>query len=321
MNNDVAAGIYADISSLIKLGMETTSERLSFNKSAKSLLAGAHASKLRGRGMDFTESREYLPGDDVRHIDWRVTARTGKTHTKQFSEERERPVFIVADFSRSMFFGTQGGFKSVTAARAAAIIAWKVVTSGDRIGGVLSCYDEITHLKPMSARRGALKMIHALSSATMFDQQVLHDIKAQPLLNHGLEHACQVVHPGSTVVVLSDFSGHDEDTNRWLGRLGKHNDVMACYILDPLECELPGTGKYVISDGESRAVLGLDSRQGRNRYTHFISNRQQQVSMLFSRLGIPLVQLMNHLDLAEQMRLLFGGHRQKLGARNLMKGN
>jgi len=128
MNQDhIDAGISIDIASLVAIGAQSRFSHTQLLRNAKAILAGAHLSSLRGRGMDFAESREYQPGDDRRHIDWRVTARTGKAHTKIYTEEKERPVFLLVDMSPSMFFGTHGGFKSVTAARLAAYLACSTV--------------------------------------------------------------------------------------------------------------------------------------------------------------------------------------------------
>ena len=307
MDPAITAGIYVDAKSLIGLGAKGQKVPLDFTVGARSILAGAHVSRFRGRGMDFAESREYLPGDDVRHIDWRVTARTGKTHTKLFVEERERPVFAVVDFSRSMFFGSKGGFKSVTAAKAAAMAAWSVIANGDRIGGVLGTYGEIVNLKPLSGRRGVLRILNALANATHFSQELLQDFSAEPLLNDALNHACQVVHPGSMVIVFSDFSHHNDETRRSLSRLTRHNDVVACQILDPLESRIPVAGQYLISDGKEKIALGLESRRGRNRFESFMTQQQNEIKGLFSKLNIPQARLINGESTTDQMLMHFGG--------------
>ena len=113
-----------------------------------SLLTGRHASRLRGRGLDFEEVRAYLPGDDVRTIDWRVTARTGVPHTRVYTEERDRPALLVVDQRLAMFFGTRLNLKSVTAAEAAALAAWRVFLSGDRVGAVVFDDPEFTGPPP-----------------------------------------------------------------------------------------------------------------------------------------------------------------------------
>src|SRR5690606_436223 len=136
---------------------------LDYNSRTRLGMTGAHISKIRGRGVDFEEHRAYQPGDDIRTIDWRVTARTGRPFTKVFREERERPVIIGIDQSASMYFGSQVAFKSVVAAEAAAIICWTTVDNGDRVGGVVFNESEQDLIKPRRGKRSALRLLNALS--------------------------------------------------------------------------------------------------------------------------------------------------------------
>ena len=128
-------GVTATLKELIDL--QRYAQTGPYHPVARALRAGSNVSRLRGRGMDFAEVRNYQAGDEIRHMEWRVTARTGKPHVKLYEEERERPVIILTDFNPSMYFGTRLAFKSVIAARLAAILAWTVVKQGDRVGGFL----------------------------------------------------------------------------------------------------------------------------------------------------------------------------------------
>ncbi len=138
-------------------------------QASRSALAGTHRSRFHGRGMDYRESRHYQPGDDIRNMDWRITARSGHAHVKVFDEERERPVVVLVDFGTSLFFASQGVFKSVQAARLAALIGWSAVGHGDRIGALLftdaAQASQHHELSPAGGRRGQMRLIRALVQA------------------------------------------------------------------------------------------------------------------------------------------------------------
>ena len=132
---------------------------------ARARLAGDHLSRFRGRGMDYRESRAYQPGDDVRSMDWRITARTGVPHVKLYQEERERPVVLFLDLNPGMFFGSRGMLKSVAAARAAALVAWAAAERGDRVGAMLFDGGHCD-LPPRGGRHGVLRLIRELVEHT-----------------------------------------------------------------------------------------------------------------------------------------------------------
>ena len=163
MNPEIRGdGIHLDSAELISLRPRCNALALPMHSPAASALAGAYRSRFRGRGVDFLESRNYQPGDDIRNMDWRVTARTGRAHTKIFQEERERPVLVVLDAGPSLFFGTRKRLKSVAAGLLAASIAWTAVRRGDRIGAFLFSPEGHRELRPAGGRRGAMRVIQSL---------------------------------------------------------------------------------------------------------------------------------------------------------------
>jgi uncharacterized protein (DUF58 family) len=231
-------------------------------QAAASALAGAYRSRYRGRGVDFLESRNYQPGDDIRNMDWRVTARTGRAHTKVFQEERERPVLVVMDASPSLYFGTRHRLKSVAAGQMAAAIAWAAIRRGDRIGGFLFAPGRHRELRPAGGRRGAMRVIQGL--VDWLEPKAIDGDENEPL-STALERVRHTVRPGSLVIVISDFFGMDEACNRHLSRLRQHNDVIGCQVLDAAEYQLR-EGRYPISDGEQATVLDMGQKESRNRY-------------------------------------------------------
>jgi uncharacterized protein (DUF58 family) len=229
-------GVLTTLDELTQLRHRSGELHLGVTRRARAPLAGNYLSSFRGRGMEFDEVRIYQPGDDVRTIDWRVTARTGKTHTKLFREERERPVFLLIDQSAAMRFGTRVAFKSVIAARVAALFAWNVASTGDRIGALV--FNDHTHqeLRPRPGRRGVLPLLRALT-VTAVTQPVA--TPASPSWVMALNRSLRVVRPGSSIIVISDFRHPDVQAEQTLALLRRHCDVILVFVYDKLERELP----------------------------------------------------------------------------------
>lgn len=255
-------GIHLGAAELIALRPRCHALRLPMRQPAASSLAGAYRSRFRGRGIDFLESRIYQPGDDIRNMDWRVTARTGRPHTKVFQEERERPVLVVLDASPSLYFGTRRVLKSVAAGQLAAAVAWSAVRRGDRIGGFLFAPGRHRELRPAGGRRGAMRMIQGLVDWLQPERVATEE--PEPL-SRALERVRHAVRPGSLVIIISDFFGLDENCNRHLSRLRQHNDVVGCQVLDAAEYQLPA-GRYPITDGERNSVLDMAHKDSRSSY-------------------------------------------------------
>ncbi len=282
-------GAQVTLDELIALRLQAGSLRLASHGPARNLLAGAHRSRFRGRGMDYAESRAYQPGDDIRNMDWRITARTGQPHTKLYQEERERPVVVMLDLNPSMFFGTRVAFKSVVAARAAALIGWATVAGGDRIGALL--FNGGHHeLQPRSGRRGALRLMRALVEATDPDRGLAEPPHADGL-NQALARLRRVARPGSLVFIFSDFYGIDDETGPLLMRLRHHNDLVAVQVRDALEQAPPPPGRYGITDGREQSVLDTRASGQRARYLAWLRQRQERLRETMRDHQVPLLTL------------------------------
>jgi uncharacterized protein (DUF58 family) len=266
---------------------------------ARSALAGAHRSRFRGRGMDYRESRHYVAGDDIRNMDWRITARSGDAHVKVFDEERERPVVVLADFGPSMFFASQGAFKSVIAARLAALIGWSAVAHGDRIGALIFNGGH-QELPPAGGRRGQMRLIRALTRAGDPDTGLANppDLRG---LAEALGRLRRVARPGSLVFLVSDFYGLDEAAAGHLHRLRAHNDLTALQVVDPLELVPPPPGRYSISDGRRRGLIDTARRSGREHYAAHFERHHAAVRALTEEAGIPLLRCATTDDPAERL--------------------
>ncbi len=296
-------GASVSLNHLVKLRGQCHGLLPGAGKRVGTAMAGHYLSAFRGRGMDFDEVRAYQAGDDVRAIDWRVTARTGRTHTKLYREERERPVFFLVDQSPEMRFATRGAFKSVIAAEVAALLAWSAVESGDRVGGLI--FDGARHreLRPHGGQRGVLRLFKPLIDPPRV-------ARTDPAaLTHALRRLRHVARPGSMVVILSDFRHLDADGERHLGYLARHNDVVATFIYDDLERELPPPGRYNLSDGSRIFAIDTTARRARLAYRQQFEARRQALVGFCRQHGVKFLELATHEAVAETLRRRLGGLR------------
>lgn len=253
--------------------------------------AGGHLSAFKGRGVEFDESRPYQPGDDPRTMDWRVTARTGRPHTKVFREERNRPVIVWLDLRASMMFGTQRAFKAVCAAEAAALIAWSAIANGDRLGGLV-LGDPVHHeLRPRLGRRAALTWLKHIADEALWSTRSAREASSPPSGDTAgsLERLARVARPGSMVFLISDFHDLGADAERHLRKLGAHGDVFLLHVFDPIEAELPPPGRYrIIVGGRSTAIDTTDPAL-RARYRAQFAARRERLAALERVPGISLI--------------------------------
>lgn len=249
-------------------------------------LQGAHHSGRRGRGLEFEEVRPYAVGDDVRNIDWRVTARRGRPHTRLYREERERPVWLLADLHPGLFFGSRRQFKSALLLRAAALLGWTAALGGDRVGALIGASGSAPLILPPRGREaGVLPVLQALVEA-----QPRAPASPEPGgLGTALTRLLPLLQPGSLVLLLSDFSGLDDAAATALAGASPHNDCRLLWITDPLE-------RAGLPDGNYRAGLPgrlwwLDGERSRKVWQQVWAAREDRLGELADRLALPLVSL------------------------------
>lgn len=254
-----ALGSYTEMSRLLGARQLAQDINLFSRIPARAQMQGESRSRYRGRGMEFEEARLYAPGDDVRNIDWRVTARTGTAHTKVFREERERPVHILVDQRNNMFFGSQKLFKSVFAAEIAAILAWAALEGSDRIGGQIVGDTRETDFRAKRSRHSVLRFIRELHQ---FNHELPNNSSAaeevSPNMAAMLTECQRLVRPGTALFVISDFIDFDEEAQRALTMIGRHADITLIRVQDPLETEIPAVGRTRLTDGNKEAEVMLD---------------------------------------------------------------
>lgn len=263
-------------------------------------LPGLHGSARRSRGMEFAEARLYRPGDDARNIDWRQTARRGKPYTKLFQEEHERPVSLLVDLGPNMRFGTRNAFKSVMAARVAALLAWTAAATGDRIGGVVWNGTAHHEVRPQSRQHGALALLREVAKAA----SVTPDSTGE--LTTPVRALARTLRPGSTVVLISDFSTIGTTSHGDIAALSAHADVILLQVYDIFEAEPPPPGRYRITDGQHGMMLDLRSDAARQAYAETFSARQEQLAGLARHARARLASLATHGDPRSVVSLLQG---------------
>ncbi len=268
--------------------------------SSRSVRTGQQSSRLYGRGMDYAESRVYQAGDDVRRLDWRLTARSGKLHTKLFQEDRESSLLIVLDTHDSMRFGTRVRFKSVQAARAAAIAAWYAVRAGERVG--VMAFGNVEHLlRPQAGARGALAVCGALAD---WDMQPMQD-RVEPLAD-ALKRAARLQHGASRVLLISDGFSCDPPSRQRLRDLGRHAGVSVLVVGDPLELALAPAGRYPLEHDGERGEVMLQSDRQRRDFLHALGAGARQLSTLAESLGLRCRRLDTAGDPFESVTSLLG---------------
>ncbi len=287
------SGAYIDLDDMISARFSAKDLKLQQRRKALSLLAGPNKTNFRGRGIDFEEVRAYQAGDDIRTIDWRVTARSGKAYTKLFQEERERPMLVVTDQRQSMFFGSKTCFKSVMACYLGALIAWSGLQNSDRVGGLVFGNQRQQEIRPRRSRQSALALIHLMLE---FNQALNKDsgleVSSAQRLEESLIELRRIARPGSTIYIISDFAGfNDGDVLKHLHQLSRHCEITALFIYDPLEKHLPPPGQYTVTDGNQRSQIHTGSNQAQKNYTQHFEQKQQQLKQQLGKLGIPLIEV------------------------------
>jgi uncharacterized protein (DUF58 family) len=294
-------GVYLTLRDMVRLRGQASGFSLLPRQPPGSVLVGRHASALRGRGLNFEELRGYQDGDDVRMIDWLVTARQRSPHIRVYTEERDRAVILIVDQRRSMFFGSQIAMKSVVAATAAALAAWRVHAVGDRISAVVFNDETAVLVPPL---RGLASVERVMGEVARMNGEL--DARGgqnnPAMLNEALSKAARIAKHDCLVIILSDAYGADEETRKLVTNTSLHNDVVAAFIYDPLEEALPAIGEVVLAEGDLR--LGIDTRSERLRehYARSFAERRERVAAFGRHRAIPILPLRTDRDVASQLR-------------------
>jgi len=296
------ADVYADRDELMRLRFKSSGFSFLPRQPIHSILSGRHASRLRGRGLNFEELRGYLRGDDPRHIDWKVTARTGKPHVRVYTEEKDRTVWLLVDQRINMFFGSRRRMKSVVAAEAAAIAAWRVLAQRDRVGAVVFDDVELSVIEPLRSEQRVTRIIdrvveknHALNAHSGI-------VPGPRMLNRALRRVAELARHDTLVCVISDAAGTDGETRRLVTRLTAHNDVLFAFVYDPLERSFPDAGRLVFTDGRTHVEFDTGQRRLRDAYRSDFEQRLELMAATSRQHSIPLLALHTEAPVLQQVR-------------------
>jgi uncharacterized protein (DUF58 family) len=304
------AGVYASLDELMRLRFKASGFSFLPRQPIHSVLSGRHASRLRGRGLNFEELRNYLPGDDTRNIDWKVTARTGEPYVRVYTEEKDRTVWLLVDQRISMFFGSRWRMKSVVAAEAAAISAWRVLSQGDRVGALIFDDADLQVIPPHRSEERVTRILKEV----IRKNHALHATSAtrpgQGMLNLALKRVSALARHDNLVCLIGDGTGIDDDTRKHVTRLTEHNDVLSVFVYDPLEKAMPAAGRLVFSDGSSQVEFNTGERAMRDAYRNDFQKRIERMQATSRRHAIPLLPVHTAEPVLDQVRDELGYHRQ-----------
>jgi uncharacterized protein (DUF58 family) len=281
---------------LLALRNQTNFRGLDPKAKVKSPSFGGHRSLFKGRGLDFAEFREYTIGDDIRSIDWRVTARTGKAHTKIFTEERERSVYVIVDLNSYMDFGTRKTFKSVQAAKVAALIAWSAHDLGDKTGAILfgSLQGRMKVLAARRSRRSIWEMLKALCS----ERKPLAEVKVEEALEQARRH----IKAGSAVFIISDFYNVSDQFEKSLGLLSRGRDITLVKITDPADKNMPQANVIRFSNAKGASLkVNTNDLEGVQTYRQNWNQADQLLQEIVRKFRARLVRITTNGDLFEEL--------------------
>lgn len=292
--------LYPSFDELVALKHKASQLLFSSDQKVSSIAGGNFRSPFRGQGLDLEEVREYAPGDDIRAIDWRVTARTGKAHTKIFREDRERSVILCLDVNETMRFGTRGTFKSIQAARIAALLGWKAYMNHDKLG---FCFfgdvpSGIEFFKPQRSRKTLWKMFQKLSHPDLNEGPSFLPMEEM------LTNISYALPTGVLVYIMSGFSSMNPALEKQLTLLRKRCDVVLIPIDDPADRFIPPIGPLFFSkDGKNKIYINTEDKAGREAYTDQWQQTRESLQKLASKLKIPIIPIATNANVVSELFL------------------
>lgn len=303
---DINAATHISLPELVRLQADARALRMPSVRPVRSRQTGLKQSRQRGRGMTFAEVRAYQPGDDIRSIDWRVTARRQSPHTKIYEEERERPVLLIADLGPTLFFASTGAYKQVRCAQFTALLAWLALRAGDQVGGLVFNQQALAVVRPARRKKSVLHLLDNLARHQHQPGLPPSPSDNSNRLDIALAEARRTAHTGSKIFVISDFLTTSDDTRSLLGALARHNSVTALRIQDPLEKQLPERGRYAVAGPRGPLWFDAGNPSFRKAWQQKVTAHEQQLAECFRTAGVASATIMTGQAPTEALRLLLG---------------
>lgn len=295
------AQLYTELIDLVELRYLLKQRKLNQQQQLLASNLGNHHATRKGRGMTFSEVRQYQPGDDIRHIDWRVTARTQKTHTKVFVEEHERPTFLVTEQTPALFFGSKVRLKTSQAMNLAAALAWCSLNQNERVGGIGFNHQQTIWVSPKRSQKSVLNYLQQ----TLNLQHKLY----RPATNQAhhwpktLQQLAKTARPGAKIFLIGDMMNMVQTAMPSLQMLKHHLDIVALHLVDPLEKQLPELGWLSLTRTFGDDPVHLDSfrRQTQKKYQQAYETSWLMTKELLNQQQIPLFEINNQQDVIAQL--------------------
>lgn len=298
--SDDETGIYITLEELVKFRYFAKGFSFLPSQPVHSILSGRQASKMRGRGMDFAEMKQFVQGDDTRNIDWKATRRTGKTYIRVFDEERDRRVWILISQRNSMFFGTKERMKSVAAAHLMALASYRVLDSGDRVGAIVYNDTDMKFFKAQRSKQGLMQIFEELVTQNRaLDKTQNRDNNAQ--LNNALKHINAVAKHDDLILIIGDGRGADEESVKHVTSLNIHNDVIFAFIYDPMEEALPSGASLFLSDGEKAIDVDNNDSKFQKRFADILTQRKEKLQNLSRKQAIAVLNISTDKPVLDQV--------------------
>ncbi|MDB2414610.1 DUF58 domain-containing protein [Rickettsiales bacterium] len=284
--------IYPNFDELVSLQSHARGLTAGSSRKSASILAGNYASSFRGQGMEFAEVRQYVHGDDIRNIDWRVTARTSEPHLKVYTEERMRNVIICVESSPNMRFGTRVTFKSVQAARAAALLGWSANSHHDRVGGMVfgDIDRSVQYFSPQTTRQSLWKLLRLLSSHEHGKSDNIASLEV------AMKDLTRIAKSGNLVFIIADFNNLDKSFQRRLSYLQRICEVVLLPVYDPIDMALPDMGAVEFADGDDYLYVNTSYNAGRKNYETQWQKNYDNLHEIAHRYGVKIIPLYTDKD-------------------------
>lgn len=306
-----SSGAYTDLKSLLALRFEARGFSFHPRQLMRNPLHGRYAARLRGRGLNFEELRQYQMGDDVRNIDWKVTNRMGKPFVRSYTEEKERASLLLVDQRTPMFFGSARQMKSVTASETAALIAWRMIDEGDRVGGIVFGDETLQEYKPHHLQGTLVAFLRGIEKANQSLSLEANVPTAPQTLAQVLQRASRLATHDQLIVLISDLHDWDQQACKTATRLAQHNDLVVLQVVDPLETQLPTQGNMPVSDGALQMELDASKPKLRADFAQSFKERSTAISEDLIKHGISIVPISTAQAAPPQLRQAFGQRKSK----------
>ncbi|MGC8119358.1 DUF58 domain-containing protein [Marinobacter sp. VGCF2001] len=307
MPDTTSPDTFISLPQLVRLQADARALKLPSAKPVRSRQAGLRQSRQKGRGMTFAEVRQYQPGDDIRSIDWRVTARRQSPHTKLYEEERERPVLLIVDLGATLYFASTGAYKQVRSAQVAALLAWLALWAGDQVGGLVFNDQDLAVLRPARRRKSVLRLLDHLATHQHRGEAPAPSPEASgPGLDRALAEVRRVAHTGSRIFIVSDFMNITEHTPTLMGAISRHNSISAIRIQDPLEKALPSSGRFAVAGPDGPVWFDASNPRFQKAWQQKIESHEQRLENCFRASNVISATLSTAEDPATALRLLLG---------------